>query len=85
MNLHQPLSDEEIEELDLILMNQPDDIDSMSVSMLDGFLTAVVSGPNSIMPSIWMPWVWDFEQGKTNRVLTPSTLPSVFMNWYFGR
>lgn len=64
MNLHQPLSDEEIEELDLILMNQPDDIDSMSVSMLDGFLTAVVSGPNSIMPSIWMPWVWDFEQGK---------------------
>lgn len=64
MNLRQPLSDQEIEELDLILTNQPDDIDSMSVSMLDGFLTAVVSGPNTILPSLWVPWVWDVEQGK---------------------
>jgi uncharacterized protein len=63
MNLGKPLSDKEIEELDRILMDQPDDLDSMSVSMLDGFLTAVVSGPNPIMPSLWMPWVWDVENG----------------------
>lgn len=63
MNLRQPLSNDEIEELDRILMDQPGDLDSMNVSMLDGFLTAVVSGPNAIMPSMWMPWVWDVESG----------------------
>jgi uncharacterized protein len=63
MNLSEPLSDDEIDELDRILIDQPGDIDPMSVSMLDGFLTAVVSGPNTIMPSMWMPWVWDVEQG----------------------
>jgi uncharacterized protein len=63
MNLRQPLSNEEVEELDRILMDQPGDLDAMNVSMLDGFLTAVVSGPNAIMPSIWMPWVWDVEKG----------------------
>jgi uncharacterized protein len=31
--------------------------------MLDGFLTAVVSGPKLILPSQWMPWVWDCEEG----------------------
>ena len=65
MNLRQPLSNEEVEELDRILMGQIGDLDPMSVSMLDGFLTAVVSGPNAIMPSIWMPWVWDIENGTS--------------------
>jgi uncharacterized protein len=31
----------------------------MDVSTLDGFLCAVLSGPNVIMPSEWMRWVWD--------------------------
>src|ERR1019366_7345350 len=31
----------------------------MDVSSLDGFLCAVLSGPNVIMPSKWIPWVWD--------------------------
>lgn len=63
MNLREPLSDDEIDELDRILMDQPGDLAPMSVSMLDGFLTAVVAGPNTIMPSMWMPWVWDVEEG----------------------
>jgi len=63
MNLSQPLSDDEIDELNRILIDQPGDLDPMSVSMLDGFLTAVISGPHTIMPSIWMPWVWDVEHG----------------------
>jgi uncharacterized protein len=31
---------------------------------LDGFLCAVLSGPNVIMPSEWMRWVWDMEEGE---------------------
>jgi len=34
------------------------------MSMLDGFLTAVVCGPETILPSEWMPWVWDAEHGR---------------------
>jgi len=36
----------------------------MDVSTLDGFLCAVLSGPNVIMPSEWMRWIWDMEEGE---------------------
>lgn len=45
-----PLTDEEIKELDQFL--------------LDGFLTAIVCGPKTIMPSEWMRCVWDMERGE---------------------
>ena len=31
---------------------------------LDGFLAAIVCGPKTIMPSEWLRWVWDMENGK---------------------
>lgn len=31
----------------------------MDLSTLDGFLTAIVSGPSMVMPSEWLRWVWD--------------------------
>jgi len=46
-----PLTDEEIEELDQFLINSEGIEESMDVAMLDGFLTAIVSGPKTIMPS----------------------------------
>ena len=42
----------------------------MDVSGLDGFLCAVLSGPNVIMPSEWMRWVWDFTEGKQSPKFT---------------
>jgi uncharacterized protein len=36
----------------------------MDLAMLDGYLTAVVSGPNLIMPSEMLCWVWDTEHGQ---------------------
>lgn len=59
-----PLSDEELEELDQFLLHAEGIEESMDVSMLDGFLTAIVSGPKTIMPSEWMRWVWDVERGE---------------------
>ena len=35
-----------------------------SISTLDGFLTAIVCGPKTIMPSEWIRWVWDMESGE---------------------
>ena len=59
-----PLTDEEIEELDQFLLDAEGIEDSMDISTLDGFLTAVVCGPKTITPSEWMRWVWDMESGE---------------------
>ena len=59
-----PLTDEEIEELDRFLLEAEGIPESMDVSTLDGFLTAIVCGPKTILPSEWMRWVWDMEGGE---------------------
>jgi uncharacterized protein len=59
-----PLSDEEIEALDDFLLDAEGIDESMNVSMLDGFLTALICAPKLILPSEWMRWVWDTENGK---------------------
>lgn len=64
------LSESEIERLDQFLLNRIDeDADTegkdegvFDVSMLDGFFTAIVSGPVMVPPSQWLPAIWgDFE------------------------
>ena len=59
-----PLTNAEIEELDEFLLDAEEIEEAMDVSTLDGFLTAIVCGPKTIMPSEWLPWVWDMEHGK---------------------
>jgi len=59
-----PLIDQEIEELDAFLLSDDGLENAMDVSGLDGLLCAVLSGPNVIMPSEWMRWVWDSTEGK---------------------
>jgi uncharacterized protein len=59
-----PLTDEELQELDHFLMDAKGIEESMDISTLDGFLTAVVCGPKTIMPSEWLRWVWDMESGE---------------------
>ena len=53
-----PLIDQEIEELDAFLLSDGGRENAMVVSGVDGFLCAVLSGPNVIMPSEWLRWVW---------------------------
>ncbi len=69
-NLSDPLTDDEIDRLDRFLLDHVDD-DAVTegkdegllgISDLDGFFTALVSGPVTIPPSRWMPVVWgDFK------------------------
>jgi uncharacterized protein len=58
-----PLTNREIEELDAFLLADDDLENAMDVSTFDGFLCAALSGPNVIVPSEWMRWVWDKEEG----------------------
>lgn len=53
-----PLSDAELDYLNDVLSVSEDDDAISCVSELDGFLTAIVSGPNMIQPSQWLPELW---------------------------
>lgn len=64
MNPTQPLNDDEIEELDDFLLSDDMPEDAMDISMLDGFFAALVLHPQLIMPSEYLPWIWDAEQGE---------------------
>ena len=52
-----PLSEEELHELDQFLLYL-DAEESMTLDMLDGFLHAIAIGPETVMPSQWLPKVW---------------------------
>ena len=67
MEVNEPLTDEEENELHAILQRQVQGIDLetvsgrppiFSLSELDGFLTAIVSGPETLVPSRWLPEIF---------------------------
>ncbi|HAG93859.1 MAG: YecA family protein [Pseudomonadales bacterium] len=58
-----PLTQEELDWLDAVLEKYGTDAAIINVSELDGFLTALVSGPNMVMPSQWLPAIWETESG----------------------
>jgi uncharacterized protein len=53
----QPLDDDELRELRTFLSSDVMPDDSLDISGLHGLLTAVVSGPEIVMPSEWFPIV----------------------------
>jgi uncharacterized protein len=57
-NLSTSLSDEELEELDQFLLSDARSEETMLLDTLDGYLTAIVIGPTTILPSRWLPGMW---------------------------
>jgi uncharacterized protein len=57
------LSPSEFAELDDFLACPALQASAMDVATLEGFLTSVAIGPRLVMPSEWLPWVWDSEVG----------------------
>jgi uncharacterized protein len=39
--------------------------EAMGMEMLDGYFSGLAAGPKQLPPSKYLPWVWDFESGKT--------------------
>lgn len=65
-----PLTDEELNKLDAFLMerlseeqeNSGTNSGVLDICELDGFFTALVSGPDPVTPSQWLPAIWgDYE------------------------
>jgi len=52
------LSDDELDELGGFLMSDATSDETMMMDCLDGFLTAIVSAPVMLRPSVWLPRVW---------------------------
>lgn len=57
-DLSTPLTNAEFEILDEFLLSLEHDDAMLDVSEFDGFITAVVSGPDMIVPSRWLSEVW---------------------------
>lgn len=58
MQLDQPLSDKEFQELDQFLLSDRCAEDGMTMDILHGYLTALVIGPQEVLMSEWLPLVW---------------------------
>lgn len=61
---HGPLTETELEWLDDVLLEYGNDASVLDVSELDGMLTAILSGPDLIPPSLWLTDVWGGEKRK---------------------
>ncbi|CAE6690067.1 hypothetical protein R69927_00315 [Paraburkholderia domus] len=57
-NLATPLSEEEFDELDEFLISDLTSEETLTIEGLDGYLTAMAIGPNTVPPSYWLPGVW---------------------------
>ena len=60
--LYDPLSEEELLELDAFLISESASDNAMTLDGLDGFLTALVIGPVMVMPDDWIPLVLGTEK-----------------------
>jgi uncharacterized protein len=58
MQVDNPLSKTELDELDRFLESDATPVDCMDLSMLEGFLTALAIGPALVPLSEWVPQVW---------------------------
>ena len=65
-DLDEPLDDDEIAELDEFLLSLDNEEGIYCFSELDGFFTAVVSGPEMILPSLWLPVIWGGDEHSPN-------------------
>ena len=64
--LDEELSEAEINALDDFLASPGLEDTAMDVAMMEGFMAALIVGPELVMPSDWLPWVWDIENGTAS-------------------
>ncbi|MGV8711573.1 MAG: UPF0149 family protein, partial [Nitrosomonas sp.] len=53
-----PLSQKEMDELDDFLISDITSDETMTLDILDGYLTAIVSGPVTLSLNDWLPGIW---------------------------
>jgi uncharacterized protein len=56
--------------------------DCMGLSYLDGFLTGIIIGPETILPSEWLPVIWGNEEPEFVSAAHMQTMISLIMGRY---
>ena len=64
MSLPLTLTEADLDRLAAFLASEASPANAMNLAQLEGFLTAIVIGPNVVPPSAWLPWLWDAENGE---------------------
>lgn len=78
------LTDADLQRLDDFLSSDAASESTMDVATLEGFLTALVIGPRVVMPSAWMPYVWDFVHGQEDAEFTDMAQAQEVMGLIMG-
>ena len=81
--INRPLSEREIEELSAYFASAYAPDDCMPISMLHGFLSAVLSGP-VVMPNEWLPRVWGEEEPGFESEAQMRRIIGLLMRFYNG-
>lgn len=80
------ISQVDLLELEDFLCSSACSFASMDIAALDGFLTAVVIGPRLVVPSEWMRWIWDSDDGEAevdfDNAEQASRIMSIVMHHY---
>jgi uncharacterized protein len=81
-----PLTETEIAQLEDFLISDSVPEEAMDISMMDGFITALASGPSLTMPSSMLGWIWDQEHGKdaptfANAIESASIIALILRHW----
>ena len=82
-DIDDPLIDREREELSAYFASASASDECMTISMLHGFLSAVLSGP-MVMPSEWLPQVWGEEEPRFESEAHMGRIMGLLMRFYNG-
>ena len=61
-----PLTDAELDRIADVLKRFGDKR-AMNLEMLDGFFAALICGPDTVLPSEYLPEIWGGDDGRTSR------------------
>jgi uncharacterized protein len=73
VSTHKPLSEAQLDRLQALL-GRSSSADAMNVERFDGFLAALIVGPDMVMPSEYLPRVWGGESADDSGLADPDEL-----------
>jgi uncharacterized protein len=76
------VSVQDLEALEKYLISDYGPENGMGLSDLDGFLTAVIVGPELIIPSEWLPAVWGHEEAQFSDQRQADRVVGIIMRLY---
>ena len=74
-------TDQELEELEGFLeSSQPEE--GMALDAIDGMLAAIACGPDTVMPSEWMPAIWNNVMPQYESKAQAERILDILMKWH---